>query len=1021
MTRNDPPCDADALLREGAEARRLAGSLVTNRDLADDVAQDAVVAAWRSGPEGDARGPWLAAVVRRLAARVHRGASRRLRRERAAARPEQLPSTVDLVERAQAQRAAVAVVLGLDEPYRTTLLLRFLHGASYADIATQEGVTVEAVRSRIKRGLALARARLDHAHGSRRAWVVPLAGMARVELGSMMTVGVGAIGMGKLAFGAAAAALVLLAFWVSPGLWPAGVPPTQPPVPDAVASGGGSPQQDVSAPPSPEVERLAVAPPAATRASLSGRLVSEVTGLGVRGQVELWAAGEAARVVASETGEDGRFALGLADATPGDWRELRARAPDHALVRIDLRGQASATKSKALGDIVLPAGTLITGRVVDTDGMGVAAAELLLAEGEPFDAARLVGRTRVGGYFTLDEPIAPVVHAWWGGPARPFLIALGEKGIGFATLDPSRQRLSHADVLVRLDPTADVTVQVLDERGVGIAGAHVAVHATFVPLKPASEWVRYADATRQARFTARTDATGTAWLRTLPIAARRAIGSEHGVSAGGDTYRVRASAAGYGDARSDEVRLRPGGSVVKLTLPGRHTVEVSGFVRDPLGHPIEAAVVAPAGSTIGARCDAAGRYLLGPIEHPGDRPLVLWARAPGYARAAATPLLDLRQPAMACDFTLRPATVVRGIVRDDAHRPVEGASVWVTDQAGQGVLDAAVTTDAAGAFTLPSVPRELLQFSVSAIGRADGFWVGVEGQTIDVATGQPAEFVLAWVSRASSRVTLAIVDAVDGSPADALDVRYRAIGRQGSLLLPELMLRSGGAVLRGLPAGRWRLTVEAQGHRRGTCEVDLPTDTSEVDARCVVARPGAIVGTLVLADLPAELREVGAIWTTPFSAARWQPLPGQTNVEVTRGFVPVAALGGGPFRLEDIEPDTEVTMFVSEGLVHGMRKVKVPAGAEVQVELRLEVGGALRFVRTTDAPHEGARIELRRASATEVTRTLYDQSDDDEIVRVALAEGEWTWTARWSGDPTREVSGRAHVTKGQTRDVLVGR
>lgn len=219
MTRNDAHCDADALLREGAAARRLAGSLVTNRDLADDVAQEAMLAAWQHGPTGDGRGAWLAAVVRRLAARVHRGAARRRRREQAAARPESLPSTAELVVRAQTQRAAVAAVLDLDEPYRGTLLLRFLHGASYADIARREGVTVEAVRSRVKRGLSLARARLDRSYRTRRAWLVPLAGTARIEGGSTVGVGVGVMSMGKLALGAAAAAFARAALAVGEWSW----------------------------------------------------------------------------------------------------------------------------------------------------------------------------------------------------------------------------------------------------------------------------------------------------------------------------------------------------------------------------------------------------------------------------------------------------------------------------------------------------------------------------------------------------------------------------------------------------------------------------------------------------------------------------------------------------------------------------------------------------------------------------------------------------------------------------------
>src|SRR6185436_439694 len=77
-------------------------------------------------------------------------------------------------------RRLVEEVHALEEPYRSAILLRFLRGQSPAEIARELAVPVKTVRTRIERGLAKLRERLDRDHGSghgadRAAWLVVLA------------------------------------------------------------------------------------------------------------------------------------------------------------------------------------------------------------------------------------------------------------------------------------------------------------------------------------------------------------------------------------------------------------------------------------------------------------------------------------------------------------------------------------------------------------------------------------------------------------------------------------------------------------------------------------------------------------------------------------------------------------------------------------------------------------------------------------------------------------------------------
>jgi RNA polymerase sigma-70 factor (ECF subfamily) len=172
--------EPDTLLAHHQWMRRLARRLVLDDSEADDVVQEAWLRATERPPDQPgALRAWLATVVRNAAKQLARGESRRDRRELAAARPEALPATADLVARAEARRLLLDATLALGEPARTTVLLRFFEGLPPREIAKRLDVPVETVRSRVRRALADMRTQLDRKVGDRRAWgvaLLPLAG-----------------------------------------------------------------------------------------------------------------------------------------------------------------------------------------------------------------------------------------------------------------------------------------------------------------------------------------------------------------------------------------------------------------------------------------------------------------------------------------------------------------------------------------------------------------------------------------------------------------------------------------------------------------------------------------------------------------------------------------------------------------------------------------------------------------------------------------------------------------------------
>lgn len=167
---HDPPKPED-LLEHARFLRGLARRLVRDESEADELVQETWIEALRRRAEPIANlRPWLAGVLRNLARERARGAGRRARREREAARPEGLEPTANVLERIENFRVLAREVIELDEPYRSTIVQMYFEGLGAHELAAREGIPAATVRSRHMRALQQLRERLDRRYEDRETW-----------------------------------------------------------------------------------------------------------------------------------------------------------------------------------------------------------------------------------------------------------------------------------------------------------------------------------------------------------------------------------------------------------------------------------------------------------------------------------------------------------------------------------------------------------------------------------------------------------------------------------------------------------------------------------------------------------------------------------------------------------------------------------------------------------------------------------------------------------------------------------
>ena len=192
--------------------RRVARALVHNEHAAEDLAQDAWVAALGRGRTRAVDRPWLGGLLRHRNFADRRKAATRFDRERGAARGEATPAADEIAAQMELRELVSRALRELDEPYRTAVYLHFVEGKSMRELAEQLDVATSTAHSRVNGGVNRLRQRLDAAHGGdRRTWLalmVPWSNAAAPV--TTWSTGLGLIAMGAAVAVAAAAGIFML-------------------------------------------------------------------------------------------------------------------------------------------------------------------------------------------------------------------------------------------------------------------------------------------------------------------------------------------------------------------------------------------------------------------------------------------------------------------------------------------------------------------------------------------------------------------------------------------------------------------------------------------------------------------------------------------------------------------------------------------------------------------------------------------------------------------------------------------
>ncbi len=418
--------DSTRTLREelpahGAWIRRLARSLVRDDASADDLAQQAQLAALeKPGSVRGALAPWLSRVTRNFASRGWRDAARRAAREQAAARGEALPGADESAARIELQRLLVQELSGLDARERHALVRRYFDGWTAARIARETSEPPATVRWRLQRGLRELRARLDRSSkGDGIHWrlaLLPLCGKASPWAGILESIQ-GPIGSGaaagaiqgassvKAASQAVAAAALVAAVGV--GVWwgvaregSSSAPARSESEPRAVGLQSAERPAEELAPPqlAPreslvaeselESEPARPAPAAAPAPRVDGRCVDEAYLPVPRARVRLLAADPEAYVLASA---EGLFELEL---TPERLQSCTLRFEAGGFATRFLEAAPSPEGVTHLGDVVLAPGGQVRGRVYGPTGAPFAGASVAVTLPDlwgSLEAARVSG------------------------------------------------------------------------------------------------------------------------------------------------------------------------------------------------------------------------------------------------------------------------------------------------------------------------------------------------------------------------------------------------------------------------------------------------------------------------------------------------------------------------------------------------------------------------------------------------------------------------------------------------------
>jgi RNA polymerase sigma factor (sigma-70 family) len=483
MAADDPALVRDELLAQLGWVRALARRLVADPDVTDDVLQQVCLLALQRTPSDARAGPrlraWLAGLTRAIVRNSARADRRRLLREQTTAQPEALPATDDIAARREALRSLMEAVTSLQEPYFSVIVERYFDGRSVAEIAVRHGTSPEAVRQQLTRARQQLRSRLqallaDDRHGWMAA-ALPLAPLTAnlkgapaklpfVPIGGLLvakslTTSATAICIGLIIF-----AFLLVGTWLSRDPAP---PDTRPlsmvSGSEAATAGPASVSADAM---KLDLERAVPVPTA---------LPTERAAVPTTGQLSVSVTWETDGRPAADVTTTAVFwdtphphlnkREGVTDAT-GRWR-----LPDcplgQVIVGLDrANGERVEVRAGEVTELhlVIPAGVLVRGLVVDPDERPVPDAEVYVELGFP-SVGSIIARADDDGRFTLRDMAN---HNQIGARSKTHL----PSPLVRISDSPGHQQ----EITLRLgDGGAHLIGRVLSADGDGVAGAVVIV------------------------------------------------------------------------------------------------------------------------------------------------------------------------------------------------------------------------------------------------------------------------------------------------------------------------------------------------------------------------------------------------------------------------------------------------------------------------------------------------------------------------------------------------------------------
>lgn len=210
----------EELSRHQAFLQWLARDLVRDPATADDLVQETCIAFARRRHEVDEPRSWLAGVLRNLSRQHLRSRRRRERRESLASPPTGVTPAEDVLATEELRQQLVNAVVALGEPYSSALFHRYWDELTPTEIADRTNLPLETVKTRLRRGLALLRERLDREFGGRREWTAAfLAIGTRSGPAAPAAPGMPPIGWGGLLMSAQKVAAILVTISLLVGLW----------------------------------------------------------------------------------------------------------------------------------------------------------------------------------------------------------------------------------------------------------------------------------------------------------------------------------------------------------------------------------------------------------------------------------------------------------------------------------------------------------------------------------------------------------------------------------------------------------------------------------------------------------------------------------------------------------------------------------------------------------------------------------------------------------------------------------